>query len=586
MWVEQITPDAALARRKANSPTCRQEGPGRMTIRLTSLAFLAALAVTPTKTASAQSLDELKAMVLQQQQMVLKLQKQVEQLQAAQQRAPTAERRAPPVIAQAPAAPRPSSNSTQAAQLAADTARQSAAEAKQAAAQAQQEATRAKDTAASEFKAQFAAPPGKPPGSFRVPGTEIVVRIYGFVKFNGITDLTTQDQNDSLSAQSIQLFGTAAQRQGGDTQFSARRSRFDLETWAPVNDMFGEFHTLMEIDFAGQNTSLTTQATANGYTPRLRKFYADFGRANGGWGAFLFGQENSVFSDNSLLPIQLLNDATFVGVSNIRQAQVRYTYGFGDGVSAAFGVESPYSDITTATGVSFPDSNGGGGVGWQAAPDFTGRLLWKQKWGLLALRGLLRSQIDLNNEGAAGAGSRFNKSTTGYGVGVTGVVNLFDDRLVLMASANVGSGIGRYLDSTSNGYGAVSNTGLSGVFAQTTSLDAVTVYGAMIGLQYFLTPTIRTNMAIGGARLMLPGYTSQFGGCVGASIPTGTCSSNNTTEASGTINLIWSPFKALDLGLEYQHLERNLQAPFSTGTNTATTGGIANRLEFSAIGRF
>ena len=516
----------------------------------------------------------------------LKLQKQVDQLQSAQQRAPTAARPVPSVAASAAVAPRPPSTSIQAAQLAADTARKSAAEAKEAAAQAQQEARQAKDTAAAEFKAQYAAPAGKPPGSFRVPGTEIVVRIYGFVKFNGITDLTTQDQNDSLSAQSIQLFGTAAQRQGGDTQFSARRSRFDVETWAPVNDTFGEFHTLMEMDFAGQNTSLTTQSTANGYTPRLRKFYADFGRASGGWGAFLFGQENSVFSDNSLLPIQLLNDATFVGVSNIRQAQLRYTYGFEKGVSLAFGVESPYSDITTSTGTSFPDSNGGSGVGWQTVPDFTGRLLWKQKWGLLALRGLVRPQIDLDNEGATAGGSRFNKSTTGYGIGLTGVVNLLGERLVLMATGNVGSGIGRYLDSTSNGYGAFSNAGLPGVSAQETSLDAVSVYAGMIGLQYFITPTIRANMAIGGARLMLPSYASQFGGCVGASITTGTCSSNNSSEASETINLIWSPFKAVDLGIEYEHVERHLQAAFSTGTNTATTGGIQNRIQFSAIGRF
>jgi hypothetical protein len=72
-----------------------------------------------------------------------------------------------------------------------------------------------------------------------------------------------------------------------------------------VNDTFGEFHSLFEMDFAGQNTSLTTQATASGYTPRLRKFYADFGKPVGGWGAMLLGQETSVYSENPLLPIQL-----------------------------------------------------------------------------------------------------------------------------------------------------------------------------------------------------------------------------------------------------------------------------------------
>ena len=143
-----------------------------------------------------------------------------------------------------------------------------------------------------------------------------------------------------------------------------------------------------------------------------------------------------------------------------------------------------------------------------------------------------------------------------------------------MASGNAGDGIGRYLDSTSNGYGAVSNAGLPGVASNTTSINAPGTYGGMVGLQYFFTPTIRTNMSIGGARMILPSYTSQFGGCVGASSATGTCSSTNSSEASGTINFIWSPFKAMDLGVEYEYVERHLQAPFAAATNATTTGGI------------
>jgi hypothetical protein len=544
---------------------------------LKCLAFSTALGLSVVAPAGAQSVDELKAMVL-------KLQQRVEQLEANQQVAPQKARPAP--ARPAPVAQGPSPAQLKAAQQAAEQAQKSAAEAQQAAAQAQQNAAQAKDTAAAEVKAAYAPPPGKPGGSFRIPGTETVMRLYGFMKLNGSDDLTTFNPNDALSAQSIPLFGTAAQRQGGGSQMSARRSRFDLETWTPVNDTFGEFHSLFEIDFAGQNTSLTTQATTSGYTPRLRKFYADFGKPVGGWGAVLLGQETTVFGDNPLLPIQLLNDLTFVGVSNVRQAQVRYTYGFGGGLTGALGVEAPYSDITTTTGTSFPDSNGGSGVGWQYSPDFTGRLVWKQEWGLLALRGLVRPQIDLNNEGVSATSAQFNKSTSGFGVGLTGVVNLLDGRLVLMATGNAGDGIGRYLDSTSNGFGAVSNAGLPGVASNATSINAPGTYGGMVGLQYFFTPTIRTNMALGGARIILPSYTSQFGGCVGASSSSGTCSSTNSSEASGMMNFIWSPFKALDLGVEYEYVERHLQAPFAAATNATTTGGIENRILVSAIARY
>jgi hypothetical protein len=32
-------------------------------------------------------------------------------------------------------------------------------------------------------------------------------------------------------------------------------------------------------------------------------------------------------------------------------------------------------------------------MGWQTTPDFAARVLWKQDWGLLALRGVVRPQI-------------------------------------------------------------------------------------------------------------------------------------------------------------------------------------------------
>jgi hypothetical protein len=37
--------------------------------------------------------------------------------------------------------------------------------------------------------------------------------------------------------------------------------RIGVETWAPMNQAFGDFRTMFETDFAGPNTSLTTQAT-------------------------------------------------------------------------------------------------------------------------------------------------------------------------------------------------------------------------------------------------------------------------------------------------------------------------------------
>ena len=246
---------------------------------------------------------------------------------------------------------------------------------------------------------------------------------------------------------------------------------------------------------------------------------------------------------------------------------------------------SPYSDVTTTSGTSYPNSNGGGGIGWQTTPDFTGRVLWKQDWGLIALRGVVRPEITLNNEGASAVNQQFKQTTSGYGVGITGNVQVIPGRFILMASGNAGNGLGRYLDSTANGYGAVSNFGIPGsTLASTSGINAVGVYGGMVGAQMFFTPLLRSNMAIGGARLILPSYTSQFGGCVGSASAAGTCSGTNTSEYAASINLVWSPFKAVDIGLEYQYVARNLQQRAVTGSGLASSGGIANRIELTAIG--
>ena len=123
-----------------------------MADRLKCLALSTALGLSIVAPANAQSVDELKAMVL-------KLQQRVEQLEANQQVAPQKARPAP--ARPAPVAQGPSPAQLKAAQQAAEQAQKSAAEAQQAAAQAQQNAEQAKDTAAAEVKAAYRAAPGQ-----------------------------------------------------------------------------------------------------------------------------------------------------------------------------------------------------------------------------------------------------------------------------------------------------------------------------------------------------------------------------------------------------------------------------------------
>ena len=175
------------------------------------LAFSTVLGLSTIAPGKAQTLDEMKAQIQA-------LQQRVEQLEAAQ--------KAPPPRLPAPVARAPSPAPVRTAQ---QPTPQPAAP--PAAPEAQPAPIDLKAAVAAEVKAAYAPPPGKPGGlTVRIPGTDSTVRVYGFVKLNAIGDLTTQDQSDALTAQSIQLFNTPAQRQGGSTQISARRSRIGFET--------------------------------------------------------------------------------------------------------------------------------------------------------------------------------------------------------------------------------------------------------------------------------------------------------------------------------------------------------------------
>lgn len=425
---------------------------------------------------------------------------------------------------------------------------------------------------------------GSFPGSFRVPGTDTSVRLYGFAKLNMSGDFGPRNRSDTTTGSSIPLsHGANGARSEGDFQASARRSRIGIETRTPFSEAFGEVRTQVEADFAGQNTDLTTQATSNAYTPRLRQAFAEFGQFQpGGWGTVLVGQSNSLFSEGPLLPLQWLNDWTALGIGSVRQAQLRYTHRFASGFNISAAIENSYSDVTSATGTSYPDSNGGAGFGMSHVPDFTLQALYQGDWGFAALRGVVR-EVRISNEGATNRAQRYSDSDVGFGIGATGAVNLFDKRLILATSLNYGKGLGRYLDGTSAGYSAVTNYGLSASQGGGNEIDMVEIMAAMVGAQYKWTDSLRSNVSLHGVRLNYPSYVRYFSGCEGTSATSSAvCDGVNRDIWATAVNLIWSPVKPIDLGIEYTHVERTLQQQDIYGAR----GGKADRIQASAIVRF
>ena len=138
---------------------------------------------------TAQSLDEMRAQLKA-------MQKRIDQLELEQKRAaqpaPVAHvpSRAPVKTAQHPAASQPANPPPATPSVASTVAAPTEA-------QAQQDAIDLKAAVAAEIKATYTPPPGKPGGlTVKIPGTDSTVRLYGFVKLNAISDLTTFDAAD------------------------------------------------------------------------------------------------------------------------------------------------------------------------------------------------------------------------------------------------------------------------------------------------------------------------------------------------------------------------------------------------------
>ncbi|WP_198371032.1 porin [Roseomonas rosulenta] len=426
---------------------------------------------------------------------------------------------------------------------------------------------------------------GSMPNSWRIPGTDTSVRLYGFAKVN-MFGSDIRDRSDAPSVQSIPLAGSSADLQGNDISFTARRSRIGFDTQTPSE--WGPVFTRVEFDFAGDQPSASGAATSSGYMPRLRLAYAEVG---GEVFRVLVGQAASVWNEGL---IETLTDATFLNASAVRQAQVRLTGRLAPGLTGQVSIEAPYTDYTSTAGVFYPDStfDGGASPALNQVPDLLGRLTYRGDFGEASLRGVVRQlKIETSGTAAAGAGS---DSTIGWGVALNANLalrNLWtgfgNDQLIGMTY--YGQGIGRYFDSAYSGQGAYTNLGLPGA-TTTFSMDATPAWGFVVGYRLAWMNQLRSTFAYAYARQDNPSYVAEFAPGSSAALAT------NREMQMAVANLIWSPFAReingrltngwLDVGIEYIYFRRDLQGGAAAAGAGQYGHGIEQRLQTSLIARF
>jgi hypothetical protein len=407
------------------------------------------------------------------------------------------------------------------------------------------------------------------PGSWKLPGSDTSMAIHGYIKADFIYDFNS-NLGDSFAATTIAGNHSAAANQGGNFHFQSRQSRINFETRTPTD--WGMLKTFLEMDFYGSlpNTNYTVGGGGNTSNPlRMRHAYGQLGPV-------LAGQTWSNFADIEDFAEELdFNGGQ--GESQARQTQVRYTLPFGkwifstsaENANGRISSIAPVTNDTIATTAGTPVGNQ-----TELMPDLTARAQYVDSWGHVSLSGVFRD-FNYDNGGNPGNSSTVaseaatvHHTANSFGGGVMlggnfavgqAIGGLFAKDRVGFA-ANWGPGIERYYDfgSLNPLQDAVAVAGPGGSI----SLKVVTHEGGNVWLQHWWTDSVRTNLVYGVSWWGYPGSVPRV---ADTGVP---ATSQIAKLQTAYANLIWSPVKSVNIGLEFMYGDldkRRLLAPGPCG---------------------
>lgn len=398
-------------------------------------------------------------------------------------------------------------------------------------ASANKEVTDIKDQMSAQTKELVVA--GDIPGSFRLPGTETSVRLYGVAELNAVKEFKGDGGKNDYSTfmPYMPLRGSADARRSGEAYMHARTSRIGIEAATPTQ--WGQLMAKVEGDFNndprtgnsavyGSLNNIYTQQATNSYDFRLRHAYFQLG-------PWLVGQTWSTFMDIDNTP-ETVDFNGPIGSTFIRQPQIRYTYvtpQYGN-FTAAIENSSSYVLRYNASDNAFSASSDG----FAKVPDFVVRWDKPFAWGSLSLRAISH-ELRLND----GAGT--NASKRGYGLAASGQIKTWGDDFISWIVTG-GTGIGRYFNYIE---GAVYNEANGEILREKSA-------GLVLGYQRKFSDTFRMNFVFGTQKTFNNDYTdyardnglSQFDrGQFGV----------NRRVTQAHIGGIWNPIKQVDVGAEY-----------------------------------
>jgi hypothetical protein len=369
----------------------------------------------------------------------------------------------------------------------------------------------------------FAASPQPPPRVDTVP----TITVGGRLKLDVIANSASAGGGSENRANVALLPGAipvSGDGQGVQTKFSARNSRLWFKAFAPTP--VGDVASYIELDFFSSGSD-GNESVVNGYVPRLRHAY-------GQWGEWLGGQTYSTAIDLDAYP-EINDDGLPLGVLLVRQPLVRWHRAWHKR-SLAIGLESPDSLVRGTDGRRLsPDD--------ERLPDLAVRYEQRHRWGHLSVAALGR-EIRIDEAYA-------DDAAFGGALSVSGLVRVAgrDDIRFLLSGGNA---IGRYL---SGGFVDDARIGTDG------NLDLITAAGGYVAYRHWWSRNWRSNLLFGATWLDDDGALPE----------------ENERAYSVHANLLWSPLVTTSFGVEWIHAERQ---------RVDGRDGSLERLQFTAIHKF
>ena len=358
------------------------------------------------------------------------------------------------------------------------------------------------------------------PNSIPVFGTKSRIAFGGYVKLDYIQDFDGGYDRFQYEIQNVPVPGDGRPQQSDYMNMHARESRFNVD-FRSISENGRPYRVFLEIDFYNLDRGPFNQ------TLRLRHAYGVLGR-------LLIGRTWGTQSDLYAVP-NTIDFAAGDAITGTRRAQVRFEDEIGKkGFKYAVGLE-----MLEFPGIDGPDTLGQAS---QLLPLLAGRITKSTSQGGRLMLGGSVFQLRWDGQGKID-----NATAIGWGFSFSGR-EYFGKKHFFRWMASYGQGWGSQIVATLGTQG-------SAILTPEGELETMPAWNLGTGIAINFTQTLVTNFNINWYSIEPSSYRSP---------------EKMKSGESAHLNLIWSPLKKVNTGIEYMILRR---------TNTNNSTGVGNRLQ-------